>query len=281
MPNHNRFRGLRVDPSDSTFTDDLARESPLSPTGELGLDASQQDARPLADALINQADALTYWASVTADDAGVLGGYPHVSRADLQGSANFAAKLKRRNARYGARARLARAADCGAGIGRVTKGFLSKAAEVVDLIEPVKALTQGVREGDEFAELRAQGRIGDVFTVGLEGWTPATTYSLIWNQWCLGQLTDAQLVAYLRRVQPWVEKGGWIVVKENLSTDVDGRDIFDGRDSSVTRTDERFRELFRQAGLAIVATEVQKGMPKDLYPIRSYALQPERVVDEE
>jgi len=29
-----------------------------------------------------------------------------------------------------------------------------------------------------------------------------------------------------------------------------------------------------EAGLKLVSTELQKGMPKDLYPVRTYALQP-------
>jgi protein N-terminal methyltransferase len=228
-----------------------------------------------ASSLIDQSAAITYWSSISADDTGVLGGYPQVSRVDLQGSANFLAKLKRKNIHYGRHERLKRAVDCGAGIGRITKGFLSKVAEVVDIVEPVEKLTRVVAEDGDFKSLRDEGRIGKIYNAGLEAWTPATTYTLIWNQWCLGQLTDAQLVDYLKRCIPHLEKGGWVVVKENMSTDAEGRDIFDGTDSSVTRTDDRFREVFKKAGLRIVASEVQKGMPKDIYPVRSYALQPE------
>ena len=99
-------------------------------------------------------------------------------------------------------------------------------------------------------------------------------YDLIWTQWCVGQLTDTQLVEYLRRIQDSLIKGGWIVVKENLSNHQLGEDIYDDTDSSVTRTDEKFRELFEKAGLRIVGTELQKGFPKNLYPVRMYALQP-------
>lgn len=106
---------------------------------------------------------------------------------------------------------------------------------------------------------------------------------MIWNQWCLGHLTDAQLVTYLERCKEGLVKPGegeakvesWIVVKENLSTDLRHKDIYDEEDSSVTRSDEKFRKLFKNVGLRIIATEQQRGMPKELYPVRIYALKPE------
>jgi protein N-terminal methyltransferase len=55
------------------------------------------------------------------------------------------------------------------------------------------------------------------------------------------------------------------------------KDIYDEdeQDSSVTRSDGKFRRLFKKAGLKIVATEQQRGMPKELFPVRIYALKPE------
>jgi protein N-terminal methyltransferase len=235
-----------------------------------GMDVDPSD-KP--DAAIDHKAAIAYWSNVSADNDGVLGGYPQVSRVDLQGSSTFLAKLRRKSALHKPSTRLSRTVDCGAGIGRITAGFLSKVAEVVDIVEPVVQLTKVITEGDDFKELRAQGRIGEVFNKGLEDWTPTRQYDLIWNQWCLGQLTDEQLVDYFERTKDKVTEGGWIVVKENMSTDPEGKDIFDPADSSVTRSDKKFRQLFEQVGFKIVATEVQRGMPKELFPVRSYALQ--------
>jgi len=58
-----------------------------------------------------------------------------------------------------------------------------------------------------------------------------------------------------------------------MSTDIAGNDVFDDTDNSVTRADGKFRELFDKAGLTVVATEVQRGMPKELFPVRTYAMQ--------
>lgn len=42
-----------------------------------------------------------------------------------------------------------------------------------------------------------------------------------------------------------------------------------------SREDKKFREIFDRAGLVIVRTELQNGMPKGLLPVRSYALKPQ------
>lgn len=239
-----------------------------------GMDVDKDQASVAPDAAIDHKAAIEYWSKVSADNAGVLGGYPQVSRVDLQGNTTFLAKLRRKSTKYSPNTPIERVVDCGAGIGRVTGGFLSKIAEVVDIVEPVEQLTRVITEGDEFKEIRERGGIGKVYNVGLEDWTPEVKYDIIWTQWCLGQLRDDQLVAFFSRAKKHVYEGGWIIVKENMSTDPRGQDIFDETDSSMTRTDNKFRQIFEQAGLKIVATEVQRGMPKELFPVRSYALQP-------
>ncbi|KAK4507535.1 hypothetical protein PRZ48_001270 [Zasmidium cellare] len=257
--------------------DAIADDQPLKKTkmhtnGEANDDAEMAEEipfqKPSADSQINHAAAIAYWSSTPATVDGVLGGYPQVSRVDLQGSANFLAKLRRQSKHPSlSNGKLKRVADCGAGIGRITKGFLSKVAETVDIVEPVVPFTDQVKD---------EPCVGKIYNVGLESWKQddGVVYDVVWNQWCVGQLTDAQLVEYLRRLPKIVKEGGWIVVKENLSNNYVGEDVYDETDSSVTRTDDKFRKLFEEAGLRIVLTELQKGFPKSLYPVRAYALQP-------
>ncbi|KAI4146232.1 MAG: hypothetical protein L6R39_003530 [Caloplaca ligustica] len=220
------------------------------------------------DAQISQADALTYWNSIPATVDGMLGGYPHISRVDIRGSLNFVEKLRRLHA-FPAPGMWSRGVDCGAGIGRVTAGVLSKVCGIIDVVEPVDRFAKEVR----VAKLAGEGKAGEVYIAALQDWTPVEKYDLLWHQWCLGHLTDTEMCRYLKKCREIVKEGGWIVVKENMSTDPEGKDIFDEVDSSVTRTDTKFRVLFEGAGLKIVKTEVQTGFPKGLLPVRFYALQ--------
>ncbi|GAB7338299.1 hypothetical protein MBLNU457_4615t1 [Dothideomycetes sp. NU457] len=241
-------------------------------------DSATTSAAP--DSQISAAAAIAYWSSTSADVDGMLGGFPQVTRADLQGSSNFLSKLRRSSKHLPPSKPLRRAADCGAGIGRITLGFLSKVAEVVDIVEPVEKFTERISAGDEFEEIRARGGIGQIWNTGLEAWNPPVAnesdkYDLIWNQWCVGQLTDKDLTEYLRKSKAWLSEGGWVVVKENLSNDPADIDVYDEVDSSVTRTDKKFRKIFQDAGLKLVSTELQRGFPASLYPVRMYALRPE------
>jgi protein N-terminal methyltransferase len=254
-------------------------------------DAPHDPNRP--DASINIDHSLEYWNNVSSDVNGMLGGFPQTTRIDLQGSSNFLTKLRRGKTPTSKvpLPPLERVADCGAGIGRITKGLLLGVAKKVDVVEPVKKFTdelvQSLGNGEYAGDgdnKEGKGQVGEVINMGLQDWVPEPgAYDVIWNQWCLGHLTDAQLVVYLQRCKEGLRqpKDGeevsrtWIIVKENLSTDIRHKDIYDEEDSSVTRSDDKFRRLFQQAGLKIVATEQQRGMPKELFPVRIYALKPE------
>lgn len=67
-------------------------------------------------------------------------------------------------------------------IGRITKDLLTRFCSTVDIIEPVEKFTSAITAGDDFASLREAGKIGDVYNVGLEHWTPKDGgYALIWK----------------------------------------------------------------------------------------------------
>ena len=206
----------------------------------------------------------------------MLGGYPQISRIDLRGSSNFLAKLRRLDG--STQGKIPLAVDCGAGIGRVTEGCLLKTCEIVDIVEPVAKFANVIKEKKELGSKEVDGdsHVGDIFVLGLESWEPSKKYNMIWNQWCLGHLTDTQVVDYLRRCIEGLEDGGWICVKENLSTHSFGEDIYDALDSSVTRADQKFLDLFEEAGLKVVRGDLQTGFPKSLglYPVKMYALRP-------
>ncbi|OOF91703.1 hypothetical protein ASPCADRAFT_211065 [Aspergillus carbonarius ITEM 5010] len=231
------------------------------------------DAPP--DSHIDHAASLRYWNSVAANPKtmlGMLGSYPWYTRIDLRGSKTFLTKVRRMIPGCPTEGKLALGADCGAGVGRVTEGLLSHVCETVDAVEPVEKFVEVIRQ----SELKRTGVVGDIYTVGLENWIPAKKYDLIWTQFCVGHLTDVQLREYFVRCRDALTETGVMVVKENQSTDPFGLDMYDDEDSSVTRTDEKLRLLFKEAGLGVVASELQLGFPKNfkLLPVRFYALRP-------
>ncbi|KAI1317723.1 alpha-N-methyltransferase NTM1 [Xylariaceae sp. FL0255] len=223
------------------------------------------------DSQISADDARTYWQGVDADDDGMLGGYAMVSRVDLRGSRSFLAKLgfgRKKGAKV-----IKRVLEGGAGIGRITRGLLTEMAETVDVVEPVAKFTE------ELAECEG---VGHVYNQGLEDWKPDEStdvrYDVIWIQWCLSYLNEVQLDAFLKRCKSVLSTDdsgnvtGVIVVKENLATGLE--DVFDAIDSGLTRKEETFRRIFTKAGLKIIKTELQHGLPSELFPVRMFALKP-------
>lgn len=266
------------------------------PNTNLGDGPDLGNTLPATDSRISHPDQITYWTVQSADVNGMLGGYPQLSRIDLQGSKNFVTKMRRltrqqatssttiSDSSTSARPRatsnsksdrkIKLAVDCGAGIGRITANLLISLSETVDIVEPVAKFT------DELAKFKPspqQGSIGDIYNVGLENWIPdpSKTYDLVWVQWCLGYLKDRQAVDFLQRASKTLSQPeGWIMVKDNLSTDTFGEDIFDDADSSVTRSDAKFKAIFEEANLRIVSQQLQSSFPAALYPVKMYALRP-------
>jgi len=109
-------------------------------------------------------------------------------------------------------------------------------------------------------------------------------FDVIWCQWCLGHLSDTELVAFFKACKEAlrsqideedVRTRSLIIVKENVCFDgEDGaiRSEFDERDSSVTRSDQAWKTAFREAGLTLVKQQTQLGLPHGLYTVNMYAL---------
>ncbi|KAH9996822.1 alpha-N-methyltransferase NTM1 [Russula vinacea] len=174
-------------------------------------------------------------------------------------------------------ARRFRALDVGAGIGRVTSDTLLHLVSDVVLLEPVESLSvtflQGTLQGcDPANPLRTAAFLGRV------GYIPTSPddesgFDVVWCQWCLTYMTDADLITFLKRSQAALRKEGpgVIVVKENVCKDGEGGvpDIhFDKEDSSVTRSDLHWKMVFRNAGLSLLHERVQLGLPRGLFMVK-------------
>lgn len=210
-----------------------------------------------------------------------------------------------------------RALDVGAGIGRVTADVLLHLCSDVVLVEPVDSFVQEVlerarnsanlgvhtcRPKNAWKGIADHTKSVSVFQGTLQdfnpmrphstrfvdhfGYQPARpaddvdlTFDVIWCQWCLGHLSDPELVAFLKRCHVALrdKQSGrsLIVIKENICQDsVDGLpcSVFDNQDSSVTRSDQAWKCIFKQSSLRLVKEKVQEGLPEELYVVKMYGL---------
>jgi protein N-terminal methyltransferase len=185
---------------------------------------ANDDARPPA--WYTAANA--YWqdeAKCSLDDNGVLGGFAHISPADVADSRAFIFKLALQRPQW----KRERVVDCGAGIGRVSKHLLVPLFDTVDLVEQSERLLRGV------PDYVASPKLGQLFCMGLQDFEPpAKSYDLIWIQWVSSHLTDLDFVAFLKRCQRALSPHGWIAIKENVLLAGSPYEI-DRDDSSMTR----------------------------------------------
>ncbi|KAG0038425.1 hypothetical protein BGZ82_000249 [Podila clonocystis] len=165
--------------------------------------------------------------------------------------------------------------DCGAGIGRVTKQVLIKAFDHVDLVESCPSFVNQAKEEYLKAEIDS-GKVSEVRCQGLqhvqfEGTAWEGRFDVIWCQWVLGHLTEDDLIAFFNRCKKGLKPGGMIFVKENNAK---VGIVIDEEDSSMTRSDQVWKEMFEKSGLKLLREDTQKGFPSGLFAVKMYALEP-------
>ncbi|KAG2184923.1 hypothetical protein INT43_000836 [Umbelopsis isabellina] len=216
--------------------------------------------------------AVDYWSSVDPTVNGMLGGFESVCPVEtaasldlihefvngVRGARNVVKKEPRIEKGY--------ACDCGAGIGRVTKEFLLRVPFAkVDLVEQTPKFVEQAKNEYLKEEIQS-GKVGEVYCKGLQEFTPDSgKYDLIWCQWVLGHLTDDDLVSFLKRCKEGLRPNGIIGIKENNATK---GYIVDEEDSSVTRSDELFKKIFKAAGYTVLKEKKQHGLPAGLFMVK-------------
>jgi len=162
------------------------------------------------------------------------------------------------------------ALDAGAGIGRVSSAVLLERFKQVELLEAQPRFLEVAKARLPAASVRA------MHACGLQDFRPpaGAAYAAVWVQWVLNYVTDADVVSFLRTAAAALGKdGGLLVVKESVARGETGF-FADISECSITRTAHHFRALFAEAGLEVVAAQLQPGMPRGLFAVRMFALRP-------
>lgn len=197
-------------------------------------------------------------------DDGVLGGYGAITPQDIKGSNDFLDQIIANYPSF----HCIKAADLGAGIGRITKLLLLPRFQAIDLVEQSPRLLDA-----------APGYIGSessrvtYILQGLQSFSPAPeTYDLIWIQWVIGHLHDLDFIEFFKRCVIGLKKDGIIVLKENFPESYTF--ALDNNDSSVARCLDYVKVLLSLAGCKVVLESEQVGFPSELYPVWSLAIKP-------
>ena len=162
------------------------------------------------------------------------------------------------------------AADCGAGIGRVTKNLLLPKFQRVDMIEQSHRLLQSA---EKYIGTPDSARVGYI-EIGLQDFAPGPIYDVIWVQWVVGHLIDTDYVKFFRRCGEGLRENGVIVLKDNCSENLTF--MVDREDSSVARHIDYHKLLLEKSGLKIIKVRRQQGFPNELCPVVMFAMVPDK-----
>lgn len=248
---------------------------------ELAEDSSHAMVTPTTTTWYNKSEA--YWNTQSASVEGMLGGLDALHSRDVSASNKFLSSIPDLHHRR-------RVLDVGAGIGRVSKHLLLPNFDIVDMLEQSiayakESITFLADAKVEPGSQRKLGRIGRRIVCGMQEFNAAGItgrdgvstgplygeFDVIWIQWCVIYLTDDDLIAFTKECVKALKQGGVIVIKDNVAR---SGFLVDKDDSSVMRSDRYMRSLFTRAGVQVIKHARQTDFPKDVYPVRMYALRP-------
>lgn len=245
-----------------------------------------------------------YWeheSNAPATIDGMLGGFSVLSERDLIASEKFLKTVLTQKPLLYEKIKdpqiATRACECGAGIGRVTKGLLLKTPlagmDACDLVEPSSRLLLAAPTylGDDYANKCR------FLCQGLQEFVPSTTntgttkYDIVWIQWVIAYLTDWDLVGFLIRMKEALTEDGIIIIKDNTCNDL--AFMSDRDDSDITRSYQYLRAIIQESGLRVVTAgnnnkeeehsqkkktrkelvQWQDDFPSDIWPVPMIALE--------
>ena len=207
-----------------------------------------------------------YWNGQDATEDAMTGGFPQYNEFDIAQSEKFISKYQKS---FGMGRE--RVADCGCGVGRVSRMLLQRYFDNIDLIEPIPKFLSIACSSLQKSNVKFTA-----FNTGLQNFEPNALYDAFWIQWPIMYMTDKDAVAFLKRASQHLAPNGKIFVKDNLGT----QDLsapkeygsFDADDHSLCRTYLHYKSIFEEAGLKILESERLEEWGKDLLPLYLFVL---------
>ncbi|EPY37839.1 hypothetical protein AGDE_06094 [Angomonas deanei] len=113
-------------------------------------------------------------------------------------------------------------------------------------------------------------QVGHFYQTSMEKHTPEEKYDLVVIQWAAIYLTDDDFVKVFKQYKESLTENGYIFFKENCSSQESF--LVDCDDSSLTRSDKHYKQLFERAGVRVVKEAFQKDWPNNLMKVKMYGL---------
>jgi len=154
--------------------------------------------------------------------------------------------------------------DVGAGIGRIAENVLINYFDVVDMLEQDLKYSLYAK-----TVLGNNSRVRNFYNSSIQSFEFENSYDVIWIQWVLENLEDDDLQVFLSKCFKSLNKGGLLLIKENI---VSKGCRYMTEDFSKVRSDITFKKLFDKCGLKIIKHFHQPNWPKDMLKVSIFLL---------
>ncbi|KAG9392206.1 Protein of unknown function DUF858 methyltransferase-like [Carpediemonas membranifera] len=202
-----------------------------------------------------------YYSNQDATVAGMLGGLEDSVRDDIPRSLKFIQRLHTKGIIPSLP--VPRGLDCGAGVGRVTKALMLKVAKEVHMLEPCQRFL------DSSIELVGSDAVTQRYCATFTSFDPPkdACYDIIWIQWAIGYITDAEMHGVLTKLRASLSETGVLIIKDNTTSN--SSYFLDDDDNFLIRPAIAVKRHATNAGfkLADHAVETRPG----LYPVHVWA----------
>ena len=187
-------------------------------------------------------DIADWWKDRATDYESIIGLKPENQTIDIQETLHAFDEVK---SRFHIETR--RVADCGAGVGRVTKEALVKVFDTVDIYERSQKLIDAAKDN-----LSADPHMGDFIQTDLNDIDFKHMYDVVFVNGVLGYFNEVEVVRFLEKVRNSLNPGGVFFLKEQVPTR--SAFFFDMRVVEMFRSLEFTTYLFDLAGFELIYT---------------------------
>ena len=207
--------------------------------------------------------AIVYWETTPTTYDKAAGTYAEGQAIEIEDSFKTLSYLKEHlNVSFG------RAADCGAGVGRVSTNLLTKKFKTVDLFERS-------HQNLAFAKKSLAGNphVGEFVLGDLKQVEFDHKYDVIWVQLVSGFFDDDQFVAFYKKCARSLTPNGVVVFKDYTVLGHQGM-LISLHQTAVVRSEKYHRLLFEYADLDILYRSNTLEEPENTQSIMTFVLRP-------
>lgn len=205
-----------------------------------------------------------HWSSQPSSVESVLNGFGELNKPDIEFSNKLLERLINSNM-----INTEKVLDCAAGVGRVSEYVLVNHFKQVDMFEQEEKFVNEAKQ-----KFKNNSRVCSITCSSIQDYNfNNVKYDLIWMQWCLENISDSDLVIFMKKSYKALNEKGLIIVKENCLNKTAKEKYHYTEDTlAKERRLSTYIKLFNKSGFKIIEKGINDNWPSEFYPLHYFIL---------